>query len=149
MDHLPLQSPAQLLECWAPLFDFTPEETKFLKEKQRVPKVKINLKDLSLHKRRLLQLQLSTQYDVPASLLTNDVAVLENPAFHDLLRRRQEHYAYLTTKGVNLPINASRSELARVVIREKLRDHGIHVPDDMTKAAAKTWLERARKQSSA
>jgi hypothetical protein len=79
---------------------------------------------------------------------TDDIEVLNNPKFHSLLDQRLQFFLYLNTKGIDVPVNISRSELARLVIREKLRDRGIDVPDDMSKQEARSWIVRFRAQKS-
>jgi len=157
MDNLPIQSVNQLMDSWEPIFHFTAKETKFLEQeirreateqrpppapkKQRLaPKITINLKDFQAHKRNRLKFELSTQFNIPANLLTDKVDVLENPEYRVLLERRQQQFAYLHTKSVHPPLNVSTAELARLFVRERLRSAGYEIADDITREEAKGFL---------
>jgi hypothetical protein len=158
MDQLPLQSSTQLLDSWEPLFKFTVRETKFLEKEIRreqaekmpppapkklrpAPKIVINLKDLTLHRRNRLKFELSTQYKIPPNLLDDNIAILENPKYRIVLERRQQQFDYLSSKFVYPPVNVSTSELARLFVRERMRAAGYVVPDNLSKEEAKAYVE--------
>ena len=157
MEHLPLQSPAQLLENWVPVFSFTTKEAKFFEKEIRLeaaervpppppkkpraaPKIVINLKDLLAHRRNRIKFELSTLFNIPPSILSDNLEVLENPEYRVLLGRRQQQFTYLYAKSLNPPLNVSTAELARLVVRERIRDAGYSVPDDISRQEAKAWV---------
>jgi hypothetical protein len=74
---------------------------------------------------------LSKQHDIPVELIPNNLELIVSKDFRQRLIKRQQCISFLRKRGVVLEPSTPASEVARMTVREKIRETGRTVPDDI------------------
>lgn len=75
--------------------------------------------------------KISDKFSIPLDQLATDLRVLRDPVYHKRLAKRLTCIKYLAHRGVLITEKTTATEVARLAAREKLRDAGCHVSDDI------------------
>lgn len=79
-----------------------------------------------------LRLELSERYETPLEIISNNLEKLQSPEYVKKLELRLAYVTYLKSKNIILPADIDALELTRVAAREKMRDIGYMVLDDIS-----------------
>jgi CBS-domain-containing membrane protein len=90
-----------------------------------------NKKEVDFLTKEYILEKLSDKFSIPLDQLATDIRILRNPVYHKRLAKRLTCIKYLARKGIVIAEKTTATEVARLAAREKLRDAGCSVSDDI------------------